>query len=347
MDSRVIGQFTPASNPLMLCLGQAGFETLLEGELTAAGSVPSERGPGWVLAGRLPAPDLVFPHEILFDPVEVRGGSVNAIARRILDYFTEALRGERVEGPWPCWWHAPAEVVGLSRRAASIEQAFGELLRSRLSRVARLASAELPRGVGAARGLFVWFADFEQAWVARTAWTGGARRMADDPAAPSRSYLKVEEAYGLLGAEPVAGETVVDLGAAPGGWSYSAAQRGARVIAIDNGPLKDGALGHPQIEHHRADAFSFHPAPGEVFDWLFCDLLEEPHHVLGQLVEPWLARRWCRKFVINFKFGRTDPLALLRELRAPGSPFSAHARDLRIRHLYHDREEFTVVGRVG
>jgi 23S rRNA (cytidine2498-2'-O)-methyltransferase len=47
------------------------------------------------------------------------------------------------------------------------------------------------------------------------------------------------------------------------------------------------------------------------------------------------------------KFGRVDPLALLAELRAPTSPFVAHATNVRIRHLYHDREEFTVVGDVA
>jgi 23S rRNA (cytidine2498-2'-O)-methyltransferase len=257
------------------------------------------------------AADLAFPHYGLIDPVEVRGNSVNAIAQRVLDFFAADLRGERVEAPWPCHWRAPAETVGLSRRAASVEQAFDRLLRSRLSRVAKLAFADLPRGMGPARGLFVWFSDFDRAWVARGAWLNGPRRMADDPLAPSRSYLKIEEAYGLVGREPAQGETVADLGAAPGGWSYSAAKRGAQVLAVDNGPLKAGALGHPHIEHLREDAFAFRPAAGRAFDWLFCDLIEEPHHVIRDLAQPWLAGRLCRYFVVNLKFGRVDPLELL------------------------------------
>jgi 23S rRNA (cytidine2498-2'-O)-methyltransferase len=181
------------------------------------------------------------------------------------------------------------------------------------------------------------------------AWAvvAGPRRMADDPLAPSRSYLKVEEAYAVLGVEPRPGEQVCDLGAAPGGWSYSAARRGARVIAVDNGPLKGGALGHPHIDHRREDAFRFHPAPGETFDWLFCDLVEEPHHVLADLVTPWLARGWCRRFIVNLKFGRVDPVRLLRELRAPEGPLARHAPGARVLHLFHDREEFTVVGAVA
>ncbi|MEY2881733.1 MAG: Ribosomal large subunit methyltransferase, partial [Verrucomicrobiota bacterium] len=83
------------------------------------------------------------------------------------------------------------------------------------------------------------------------------------------------------------------------------------------------------------------------FDWLFCDLLEEPHHVLQHIVAPWLGRGWCRRCVINLKFGRVDAVALLRELRAPDSPFAQHAPAFRVRQLYHDREEFTAVGEVG
>jgi len=200
--------------------------------------------------------------------------------------------------------------------------------------------------VGQARGLFVFFADFGRVFVAREAWLGGQRRMADDDAAPSRSYLKIEEAYIVLGREPRSGETVVDLGAAPGGWSYSAAKRGARIIAVDNGLLKGGALNHPLIEHRLEDAFKFAPAAGEVFDWLFCDLVEEPHHVMQNIVAPWLSGGWCRRFVINLKFGHVDSLALLGEVRAEDSPFVRHAANVRIRHLYHDREEFTLVGEI-
>lgn len=335
----------------MLFVGQHGFEELLARELGEDGLTVAETGPGWALAEPVPGDaiarsldELCFPHLSLLATQEFRGEGVNALAAQLTDYLLQALRGERVEAEWPCLFFGPAEVPGLGRRISAVEKAFLELIRKRLARVAKLAVPEPPRGAGRIRGLFVFFADFGRVLVAREAWSGGQRRMADDPRAPSRSYLKVEEAYVVLGHEPRSGESVCDLGAAPGGWSYSAAKRGARVVAIDNGPLKGGALDHPLIEHRREDAFRFRPADGETFDWLFCDLVEEPHHVMRDLIGPWLAHRWCRRFVINLKFGRTDPLALLQEARAPGSPFGAHARGLRIRHLYHDREEFTLVG---
>lgn len=346
----------------MLHTCQAGFEALLARELAELHGVRTEeQGPGWVrvanpganAGGGPAAPALApaFAHLTLREPVEVRGDSVNALAARIADFFLGSLRGERIESAWPSVWLGPQELVGLGRRISAVEAAFGEALKKKLSRVAKLAVADLPRGAGSTRGLFVFFVDFGRALVAREAVVHGPRRMADDVLAPSRSYLKVEEAYVALRREPQPGETVCDLGAAPGGWSYSAAKRGARVVAIDNGPLKGGALDHPQIEHRREDAFRFHPpaatsAEARPFDWLFCDMVEEPHHVVQHIVAPWLERKWCRYFVINLKFGRVDPIALLRELRAPDSPFSRHAPDTHTYHLYHDREEFTLVGSV-
>jgi 23S rRNA (cytidine2498-2'-O)-methyltransferase len=330
---------------LQLC--QAGYEALLAREITEGGGSVTEQGPGWVLAGEARPVETVFAHLALVDPVEVKGDSVNALAQKVADFFLASLRGERIEVAWPCLWQGPAEIVGLGRRISSVEAAFGELLKKKLARIAKLAAFELPRGAGPVRGLLVHFTDFGRAFVARDGLAHGQRRMADDDLAPSRSYLKIEEAYIVLGREPQAGETVVDLGAAPGGWSYSAAKRGARVIAIDNGPLKGGALNHPLIEHRLEDAFKFAPPAGVTYDWLFCDMVEEPHNVLRNIIEPWLGHRWCRRFVINLKFGRVDPLAFVRELRAPDSPLVKHAPGTRIRQLYHDREEFTLVGEVG
>lgn len=334
----------------MLFRGQPGFETFLAGELRAAGLSATAQGGGWVATATTVAPaplDLCFAYATHLDPVELTGESVNALAAGLLEHFLASAREERFETPWPCVFTTAAGLDGLGRRADAVATAFGELLKKRLGRVARLAVSEIPRGLGGSHGLFVHFVDFKKAFVSRDLISGGQRRMADDDLAPSRSYLKVEEAYTVLGREPEPGELVVDLGAAPGGWSYSAAKRGARVIALDNGPLKGGALDNPLIEHRRADAYGYRPGPGERADWMFCDLVDDPHHVLRNLVAPWLEQRWCRRFVVILKFGRVDALALLREVRAPDSVFSRLAPGTRVRHLYHDREEFTLVGELS
>jgi 23S rRNA (cytidine2498-2'-O)-methyltransferase len=334
---------------MILSTCQSGYEAILARELAARGARVAGQGRGWVLAepavGFAPA-SLVFAHLTLESPRTVAEPSVNGLAHALVEAFAAGIRDEKITEPWCCWFAAAGEPEGLGPRVASVEKAFHEILRRKLGRISRLSSPHLPRGVGPTPGFFVWFTDFGQAAVARAAERHGPRRMADDPLAPSRSYLKVEEAYGVLGAEPQAGESVCDLGAAPGGWSYSAARRGARVTAVDNGPLKGGALNHPQIEHRRQDAFAFAPPAGTPFDWLFCDMVEEPHHVLRSIVEPWLARGWCGRFVVNFKLGRVEPIALVDELRAAGSPLPLHAPGFRLTHLYHDRDEITATGSV-
>jgi 23S rRNA (cytidine2498-2'-O)-methyltransferase len=336
----------PSNGALAVC--QSGYEGLLAREMETLGAAPLASGPGWVAAAQEAAPSLrgaAFAHWILEGAQPLSGESVNSLAQAVLDAFLGSLAGERIEGAWPCVFAGSQDVTGLGRRVASVEAAFHELLRRRMGRVAKLASQARPR-TGPARGLFAWFTDFGEVRVARSAFMCGPCRMADDDQAPSRSYLKVEESYAILGAEPSPGQVVCDLGAAPGGWSYSAAKRGARVVAVDNGPLKGGALGNPLIDHRLSDAFGFSPGRDNAYDWLFSDLLEDPHKVLQSIVEPWMAGRWCRRFVVNLKFGRVDPVALLCELRAQSSPFSAHAEGVRVTHLFHDREEFTVTGSV-
>lgn len=342
---------------MLLSIGQTGFEEMLGAELRQAGYACTETGPRWVLcngpenpsaSGASPVLETcAFPHLSLLSPHEIKAESVNALAQALADHFLQILKGERVEAPWPLHLDGPAEHVGLGRRIKSVEKALNEILRKRLSRVAKLASPWPSRNSGLQRGLFVWFPDFQRCLVSREAFDHGQRRMADDDLAPSRSYLKVEEAYAVLGLEPKAGETVVDLGAAPGGWSFSAAKRGALVYAIDNGPMKGGALGHPMIQHRREDAFGFVPPEMKPCSWLFCDMVEDPHLVMRNILEPWFSRRLCRNYVINLKFGRVDPLALLAELRAPASPFSKYSSRWRVAHLFHDREEFTVVGELA
>jgi 23S rRNA (cytidine2498-2'-O)-methyltransferase len=344
----------PSNGALAVC--QSGFEGLLAREMEGLGLPSAGSGPGWVIAGDPTGPGkgsaaerlraAAFAHSILEDTRVVSGERVNGLAQAILELFAGSLVGERIEGAWPCLFAGGQEVTGLGRRVTSVESAFHELLKRKMARIAKLASPAKPR-VGPVRGLFVWFTDFGEAHVARSAFMRGPCRMADDDAAPSRSYLKVEESYAIIGSEPAPGEIVCDLGAAPGGWSYSAAKRGARVVAVDNGPLKGGALDNPLIDHRHADAFGFSPGREATYDWLFSDLLEDPHKVLESIVRPWLSGGWCRRFVVNLKFGRVDPIALLGDLRSANSPFMAFGSNVQITHLYHDREEFTVTGSVG
>lgn len=329
---------------LFIC--QPGYESLMYMELCSHNIRPLESGRGWVLAENAAQGDFCFAHLRLFNTETFNAASINTQVAQLMGYFMERIRGVALPDGWPLIFRFADGITGLGQRIRTVEKEFRTHLRKRMARLDRMADCELPRGGGNASGLFVFFSNFDCFHVAIEAWSGGQCRMADDPAAPSRSYLKTEEAFVVMGREPVTGERVVDLGAAPGGWSYSAAKRGASVVAVDNGPLKGGAKGHPLIQHRREDAFKSMPSAGETFDWLLCDLVEEPHRVI-RLIEQWLKGGHCRNFVVNLKFGRANALKLLEEVLDSFGQIRPHCTTLRVRHLFHDRDEFTLMGHVS
>lgn len=327
---------------------QCGFEQHLKRELESVGHSVQESSDGWVLAqgssaSRAAAPELCFAHAALVDPVTICGQSAQQLAAAIVDHFMHSSRDHHFAVSWPVLFRAAAPDEGVAKRTRAVEGLFRERLAKTMSRVAKLATPPLWVLPETERGLFAVLTAPDAAHVGLHCRLFGQRRMKDDPQAPSRSYLKVEEAYGILGRSVTQGETVVDLGAAPGGWSYSAARRGGSVTAVDNGPLKDGAAGHPHIAHTREDAFTFRPSPGVRYDWLFCDMVEDPYRVLD-IVRRWLHEGWCRSFVVNLKFGRTDPVALVELVRDRRRGIAGQCATVTVRHLYHDREEITVVG---
>jgi 23S rRNA (cytidine2498-2'-O)-methyltransferase len=177
-------------------------------------------------------------------------------------------------------------------------------------------------------------------------WPQGIPRLRLARQAPSRSALKLDEALHVLLDEDERarwlkpGMGAVDLGAAPGGWSWVLARQGLHVIAVDNGPLADAAIATGLIEHRREDGFRFRPS--QPCDWLVCDMVEQPRRVAALMAE-WLREGWCRRALFNLKLPMKKRwqetrlcLDLLRE--ESGQPL-----DLRARQLYHDREEITVL----
>ena len=131
---------------------------------------------------------------------------------------------------------------------------------------------------------------------------------ASDKTAPSRAFAKLLEAELRMGRAITAGEICVDLGAAPGSWTYVAVNRGARVVAVDRSPLREDLMQSSQVKFEPGDAFRFRPA--RPVDWLLCDVIAAPERTASLLIE-WLRRGWCRYFVVTAKLGdwQRAPLA--------------------------------------
>jgi 23S rRNA (cytidine2498-2'-O)-methyltransferase len=134
------------------------------------------------------------------------------------------------------------------------------------------------------------------------------------------------------------GMRAVDLGAAPGGWSWLLAQSGVRVTAVDHGKLAPAVLNDGLVEHLRADAYTFKP-PRPV-DWLVCDVVDKPRRSAACIAR-WIRNGWCRHAIFNLKLPGKDRGQLLERCREEIAAAMPARAQLRFRQLYHDRDEVT------
>ncbi len=178
-------------------------------------------------------------------------------------------------------------------------------------------------------------------------WPMGVPRLKFPREAPSRSTLKLEEAWHQFiprsewDARLAPGMTAVDLGAAPGGWTWQLVNRHLRVTAVDNGPMAPSLMDSGLVEHQRADGFTFRPR--KPVDWMVCDIVEKPARSAA-LIETWLGEGWCREAVVNLKLPMKQRYAEVQRLLeriADGWQARGVKVTMACKQLYHDREEVT------
>jgi 23S rRNA (cytidine2498-2'-O)-methyltransferase len=240
------------------------------------------------------------------------------------------------------WVEAPDSDEG--KALAPLCKSFGNALIGALRQRSKIdASAICRLHVFFPKGDAVFLAAADDSTSAP--WPLGIPRLKFPREAPSRSTLKLEEAFLVL-LSPAErerwlkpGMTAVDLGASPGGWTWQLVHRSIRTTAIDNGPM-DGALMQSGIVTHlREDGFRYRPR--KTVDWLVCDMVEQPKRIAA-LIAGWLGDGACRYAIFNLKLPMKKRYD---ETRACLNVVRAVASDVRARQLYHDREEITVFAR--
>jgi len=343
-------------------------------ELGRAGKVARMQSPGLVLVEEevVGAGLPVLAWQGLPGAEFVSAPSINAWARLLLERL-----GPVAGGPWrlhvlPHYgvratermgaraWHTArhqersrteAEVTAgaAEHRCRLIENALRELLKQK--------GRQLLKGWGQSELPFLpeeslvqlWLCSPEQGWLSvapaplPSSWklspfVGGEIPVAVDKNAPSRAFAKLVEALKRLGRQPAAGESCVDLGASPGGWTYVALQHGARVTAVDRSPLREDLMRNPQLTFVKGDAFSYHPVA--TVDWLVCDVIAAPQRSAALLLD-WLSRGDTRHFVVTLKLrGEEDP-DFLNDLR---QKLTALEVDWNMTHLNANKGEVCVYG---
>lgn len=316
---------------------------------TGLGMIMIDTGAGAELPPFLRRP-LIFERQRIEAAVFIPSANCKTMAHAIVKQLLPPITVGA--GPWTAHvFRVPIGGAG-SGSARPLENALLNFIRERFPRVARrhapphAPAASDPQAMALNLAFApdgVWGAAMPASRLTDT-HPGGVHRMTDDPAAPARSHLKLEEAFDLMGVEPRRNDTVIDLGAAPGGWSHACLKRGCRVLAVDNGPMR---IRNPErnggsLTHIRQDGVTFQldqeRAP---VDWLISDMLVATGKNIGML-RPWFANRWMRHFVVNIKLPQIHPCPALQPLEL----FLASLPKVRyvLRELYHDRREVTLMG---
>lgn len=348
------------SSRTLLAYCRAGYERELLAELAApaaAGNEPliTTEGNGFALVV-VPDPGAARRfHRELTDHWPVFARQLLLVAEPLRDLpardrlspiLAAALRlAPGYQGVW--LEHADTQV---GRALAPLCRRLTPLLERALAKSNRLEPTRtaLPR-------LHVFFPDTATAYLAaadpnRTApWPLGIPRLRAPRAAPSRSVLKLEEAIVTFLAPGERarllrpGMRAVDLGAAPGGWSWLLAQSGLRVTAVDHGRLAPIVTASGLVEHVRADAYTHKPA--RPVDWLVCDVVDKPRRSAACIAR-WIRNGWCRQAIFNLKLPGKDRGALLARCREQLEAALPPRATLCLRQLYHDRDEVTGYVRV-
>ncbi|MEH6670746.1 23S rRNA (cytidine(2498)-2'-O)-methyltransferase RlmM [Halopseudomonas sp.] len=183
-------------------------------------------------------------------------------------------------------------------------------------------------------------------------WPMGIPRLKVPRDAPSRSTLKLEEAWHHFvprdewDSRMAPGMTAVDLGAAPGGWTWQLVNRHMKVIAVDNGPMAPSLMDSGQVEHIQADGYLYKPK--KTVHWMVCDIVDKPARS-SALLGRWVGRGWCREAIINFKLPMKqryqEVMQCIEHVQADLDAAGIKA-SIACKQLYSDREEVTCHVRV-
>ncbi|WP_018951393.1 23S rRNA (cytidine(2498)-2'-O)-methyltransferase RlmM [Thioalkalivibrio sp. AKL12] len=345
------------SGLLLYC--RAGFEADLTAELTdraaragLGGFARVQPGSGYVhfepagctvegLARALPFEELIFARQV-FPALPALEGLDRA------DRLTPIIEQAFAAGcPVDSIWHEMPDTnegKGLRRLIKAVERPLASVLRKR---------GVLRAQAGGLRLHVFWHSgDCVQLGLSRpgerSEWPGGILHLRSPREAPSRSTLKLEEAWhtfiprGAWDTRLAQGMQAVDLGAAPGGWTWQLVRRGMYVHAVDNGPMDAPLMATTQVEHHREDAFSW--VPPKSVTWLVCDIVDKPSRVAARMAD-WLEAGWCREAIFNLKLPMKQRWKTVYDCLDHIEERLLDARithRMRARQLYHDREEITV-----
>lgn len=178
----------------------------------------------------------------------------------------------------------------------------------------------------------------------RSPFPGGLTPAALPAQAPSRAWLKLEEAARVFELPLEEGQRALELGSAPGGATRALLDRGLVVIGVDPNEMDPGVRAHPRFTHVRTVSTNVDPRSIPPLDWVLLDVNVPPGTALrGALPFVQAHATTLRGLVFTLKMkswsiaGEVD--GWLRRIRA-----AAPRLTLTARQLSSNGQEICVVG---
>lgn len=152
-----------------------------------------------------------------------------------------------------------------------------------------------------------WFGDHVSNQALPSRWPGGVQPMDAEKPVVSRAYFKLAEALAWSQFPLQPGDTVVEVGSAPGGACQRLLEMGFQVIGIDPGDMDADVLAHRNMRHVRGRAEALPRSLYRDATWLVVDANIKPARTLwtvGQIVNHRLSR--LQGLLLTLKLGAYD-----------------------------------------
>lgn len=299
---------------------------------------------------------ILFCSQLLLDAKPLSAQSISLWGETISNYL--GANRDRLRSPWVLQVFDPLTAeTGLNyARPRRIYEAVCELLKRRDRELLRglVLSEALSSEVTLAQVIalspsagFISIAsalEREPFKAAISLDTAGYHAVPEDKSPPSRAYRKLLEAIDVFRLEIKPGATAVDLGAAPGGWSYVLLNLGAHVTAVDRSPLAREVTNRRGFSKRLTtvigDALKW--TPDKVIDWMVCDVITTPENTAA-LVKRWVEGEMCRNLCVTVKFKGAVKVEVVVDLLRY---LSERVKWFDARQLSNNRNELTLVAKL-
>ncbi len=150
---------------------------------------------------------------------------------------------------------------------------------------------------------------------------------------PNRAYLKLWEAITLLDKQPQKGESALDLGASPGGWTYVMQSLGTTITGVDKALLDPKIAALPSVHFLQQSAFALDPATlDQTYDWVLSDIACYPDKAYA-LIMKWITSGKAKQMIFTIKLQGKVDLNIIKQFQA--------IPDSRTINLFYNKHEVT------